>query len=96
MYATALNSLIHSHNLDHHVYFLPMNILSDSFTSSDTVCDIPLTCRYCFYHIRDLHRIRRYISLSVAKSIATAFIASRLDNCNSLLYAIASKDILEV
>ena len=28
----------------------------------------------CFYHIRDLHRIRRYISLSVAKTIATTLI----------------------
>jgi len=30
---------------------------------------ISLTCRSHFYHIRDLRRIRRYISLSVAKTI---------------------------
>jgi len=48
------------------------------------------------YHIRDLHLIRRYISLSVAKTIATALITSRLDYGNSLLYNITSKDILKL
>jgi len=57
---------------------------------------ISLTCRSCFYHIRNLCRIRHYISLLVAKTIATALITSRLDYCNSLLYNIASKDILEL
>ena len=90
--------------------FFPTNILSHSITPSDTVRNlgvtfdsdfnfrkhISLTCRSCFYHIRDLRRIRRYISLSVAKTIATALITSRLDYCNSLLYNIASKDILKL
>ena len=59
---------------------------------------ISLTCLCCFYqyHIRDLHRIRRYISLSVGKTIATALITSRLDYCSSLLYNIPSKDILKL
>ena len=35
-------------------------------------------------------------SLSVAKTIATALITSRLDYCISLLYNIASKDILKL
>ncbi|KAK2161424.1 hypothetical protein NP493_1585g00016 [Ridgeia piscesae] len=46
-----------------------------------------------FYHIRDLRRIRRFLSLSVAKTIATALVSSRLDYCNSLLYNTANKDI---
>ena len=50
----------------------------------------------CFYHIRYLHRIRRYISRLVAKTIATALITSRLNYCNSLLYNIASKEILRL
>jgi len=52
---------------------------------------VSLTCRFCFYHIRDLRHILRYISLSVAKTIATALIDSRLDYCNSLLDNITSK-----
>ena len=54
---------------------------------------ISKTCRCCFYHIRDLRRIRRFVSLSVAKTTATALVSSRLDYCNSLLYNTANKDI---
>jgi len=85
-------------------HFFPTNIYRHSIRPSDTVRNLGvkfdsdfnfrkhvfLTCRYCFYHIRDLHRIRRYRSLSLAKTIATALITSSLDYCNSLLYYIAS------
>jgi len=90
-------------------HFFPMSILNHSITPSDTVrnpavtfdCDfnsrkhISLTCRGCFYHIRHLRRVRRFISLSIAKIIATTHYNSRLDYCKSLLYSIASKDILK-
>ena len=33
------------------------------------------TCHCCLYHIRDFRRIRRYISLSVVKTISAAVIA---------------------
>ena len=42
-------------------------------------------CRSCFYHIRDLRRIRRHLSRDTAKTIAVALIGSTLDYCNSLL-----------
>ena len=54
------------------------------------------TCRCCFYHIRDLRRIRRFISLSVAKTIATALVSSGLDYCNSLLYNSVNKDMAKL
>ena len=44
-------------------------------------------------HIRDFASIRRYLPLSVAKSIATALVTSRLDCCNSRFKNIAFKDI---
>ena len=58
--------------------------------------NISKTCRCCLYHIRDLRRIRRFLSLSVAKTIATALVSSRLDYCNSLLYNTANKDIAKL
>ena len=50
-------------------------------------------CRSCFYHMRDIRRIRRYLSLENAKTLAHAMVTSRLDYCNSLLYGIADKDL---
>ena len=90
--------------------FFPTNIHSHSITQSDTVSNhgvifdsdfnfrkhISLACRSWFYHIRDLRYIRRNIFLLVAKTIATALITSRLYYCNSLLYNIASNDILKL
>ena len=48
-----------------------------------------------FCHICDLRCIRRFISLSVAKTIAAALVSSRLDYCNSLLYNTANKAKLQ-
>ena len=46
------------------------------------------TCRACFYHIRDLRRIRKILSLDLAKQIAVALVSGKLDYCNSLFYSI--------
>ena len=62
--------------------FSPTHILSRSITPAASVLNLGVTfdenfnfkkhisktCRCCFYHIRDLRRIRRFISLSVAKN----------------------------
>ena len=50
-------------------------------------------CKSCFYHIRDLRRIRRHTPLSTAKTISNALISSRLDYCNLLLNSIAKQDL---
>ncbi|KAK2182214.1 hypothetical protein NP493_361g02019 [Ridgeia piscesae] len=87
--------------------FFPTHILDQCITPAASVLNLGVTfdencnlkqyisktCPCCFYHIRDLCRIRRFISLSFAKTIATALINSILDYCNSLLYNTANKDI---
>ena len=40
----------------------------------------------CYSQIRALSKIRKYLSEDAAKSLAHAFVTSRLDNMNSLLY----------
>ena len=54
---------------------------------------ISQTCRACFYHIRDLRRIRKNLSLDLAKHIAVALVSSKLDYCNSLFHNMPEKDI---
>ena len=50
----------------------------------------------CFYHIRDLKRIRKSLLLALAKTIAVALVTSKLDYCNSLLHEIQAKDLQEL
>ena len=84
-------------------HLFPISLFDQEFVPKDSArnlgvlldCDfnfrkhISQTCKACFYHIRDLRRIRKSISLDTAKSIASALITSRLDYCNSLLYNVS-------
>ena len=54
---------------------------------------ISQTCRACFYHIRDLRRIRKSLSLDLAKQFAVALVKSKLDYCNSFFHNMPVKDI---
>lgn len=51
---------------------------------------ISAICKSCFYHIRNLSRIRKYLSVDNIKILVHAFITCKLDNCNSLLYGLPS------
>ena len=74
----------------------PVKLLDNDISPSDSVRNLGVIfdsdfsfhkhvsniCKSCFYHIRDLRRIRRHIPLSTAKTISNALISSRLDYCN--------------
>ena len=45
---------------------------------------IKRTCKACFLQMRDLRRIRKYLTPEVAVLVANALVSSRLDYCNSL------------
>ena len=47
---------------------------------------ISRTCSSCAYHIRELRRIWKSVSLALATQIAVALVSSKLDHCNSLVY----------
>ena len=57
---------------------------------------IPAVCSSCFYHMRDVWRIRCYLDLDSAKLLATALVSSRLNYCNSLVYGITDTDITKL
>ena len=52
--------------------------------------------RACYYHIRDMRRIRRFLTPYVAKTIATSLIGSKLDYCNSVLFKVTEREILKL
>ena len=54
---------------------------------------ITQVCKTSFYHIRNIKRIRKHLSLSTARSVATALITSKLDYCNSVLMGVAERDL---
>ena len=43
-------------------------------------------CKSCFFHIKNIWKIRKFISFDACETLVHAFISSRLDFCNSLLY----------
>ena len=46
-------------------------------------------CQLCFFHLRQLRSVRRSITTEAATALVHAFISSRLDYCNSLLFGIS-------
>jgi len=72
----------------------PTHILNQSITPAASVLNLLVAFDenfnfkqlLFFYHIRNIRRIRLYILLSVAKTIATYPISGILDQSNSILY----------
>ena len=44
------------------------------------------------YHLRNIYRIRRYITIDSCHQIVRSLVLSRLDYANSMLFGITSKD----
>ena len=79
-----------------------VSVCDESIESSATVKNIGITfdsvmsmepqvnsvCKSAFYHLRNLSRIRKYISMQSAEVLVHAFVTSKLDFCNSLLYGL--------
>ena len=45
-------------------------------------------CSSAFYHLRNIAAVRNTIDTKTASTIIHAFVTSRLDTCNSLLYGL--------
>ncbi|XP_078357750.1 uncharacterized protein LOC144642610 [Oculina patagonica] len=43
-------------------------------------------CKAASYHLRNISRIRKYLSTKTTEILVHAFVSSELDHCNSLLY----------
>ena len=61
-----------------------LGVLFDNHLSFDN--QITALSKSCFYHIRDLRRIRDTLDFHTSCTIATSLVHSKLDYCNSLYY----------
>ena len=45
-------------------------------------------CKTSYYHLRNISKIRKYITEETTEILVHAFVSSKLDYCNSLLYGL--------
>ena len=60
-------------------------LLDSQLTTKDHVSAL---CRSCFWQQRQLRLVRSSLTSDTAKTLVHAFVSSRLDYCNSLLYGV--------
>ena len=53
-------------------------------------------CKASNYHLNKLYRIRPCLDFSSTESLVHAFISSRVDYCNSLLYGISKQNLVKL
>jgi len=85
-----------------HITFSGQNIrLSSTVLNLGVRFDAQLTfdahikhlCKTSFYHLRNIAKLRPTLGLSDAEKLVHAFVSSRLDYCNSLLFGIPGKSL---
>jgi hypothetical protein len=45
-------------------------------------------CKAAFYHLRNIARIRKFLSVKTTVTLIHAFVSTKIDHCNSLLYGL--------
>lgn len=63
-----------------------IGVIFDEHMSLDK--HVTSTCKACFFHLRNISKIRDCLSLADTEKLVHAFITSKLDNTNSLLYGL--------
>ena len=90
--------------------FFPRKLLDQDVTPTDSAQNLGVefdkdfnfkkhiskVCRSCYYHIRDLRRLRRCSTATVTKTIATSLVSSKPDYCSSIIYNIPNREINKV
>ena len=57
------------------------------------LCHISKTCSSSFFNLYNIRRIRKYLTRQATESLVHAFITSKVDYCNSLLYGLPKTHI---
>ena len=71
--------------------------LGSWFDSNLSITDhINKACNAAFYHLHNLRRIKKYLSRDSLITLVHAFITSRLDYCNGLLFGLPKAQIAKL
>ena len=62
-------------------------------TSLTLECHIKKVCKNAYFEIRNISKIRKYLTDAAAATLVHAFVTSKLDYCNSLLYGLPKKTL---
>ena len=66
-----------------------------SFFDSKLSMDVHVSqfCKSANYHINNIYSIRKYLDFTTTEALVHAFVSSRLDYCNSLLFGITKQQL---
>ena len=78
-----------------------MPLISSAVRNLDAWFDPELTmnthenklCSAAYFHLYNLRRIRKYLTQQTCEQLVHAFVTSRIDYCNSLLYGLPAKQL---
>jgi len=51
---------------------------------------VDTVARSCLYHLRQLRSVRRSLLLEALRTLVHAFVMSRIDSCNAVVYGVAA------
>ena len=71
-----------------------LGVIFDSDNSFDN--HVAKICRVCYYHLRDLRQICKFLSDETAILLTNAMVSSYLDYFNSLLYGVSKSNIAKL
>ncbi|KAK3085690.1 hypothetical protein FSP39_007270 [Pinctada imbricata] len=68
-----------------------LGVVFDKSLTMDNQCKA--ITRSCYYHIRNIGRIRKYLTTDASKTLVNALVTSRLDYGNALLYGVKKANV---
>ena len=66
-----------------------LGVIFDSALAMDQ--HISAVCKKAWFELRNISRIRKYLNDKAAMTLAHAFVTSKIDYCNALLYGLPDK-----
>ena len=71
-------------------------IIGDRQARESLINHITNMCHTCYFHLKDVRCICKFLSVETAALLANSMISSRLDYCNSLLYGVSKYNVAKL